>query len=96
MKDKNEATLRFLGATDTVTGSRYLLDSGGQRILIDCGLFQGFKRIRVRNRAPFPVPPASIDAVLLTHAHLDHTGCQRTRIPMKSSSGCGQFSVLHA
>ena len=74
MKDKNEATLRFLGATDTVTGSRYLLDSGGQRILIDCGLFQGFKRIRVRNRAPFPVPPASIDAVLLTHAHLDHTG----------------------
>lgn len=74
MKDKNEATLRFLGATDTVTGSRYLVDSGGQRILIDCGLFQGFKRIRVRNRAPFPVPPASIDAVLLTHAHLDHTG----------------------
>ncbi|MBE4720030.1 MBL fold metallo-hydrolase RNA specificity domain-containing protein [Pseudarthrobacter sp. AB1] len=74
MKDKNEDTLRFLGATDTVTGSRYLVESGGQRILIDCGLFQGFKRIRARNRVPFPVPPASIDAVLLTHAHLDHTG----------------------
>lgn len=74
MKNRNEATLRFLGATDTVTGSRFLVDSGGHRILVDCGLFQGFKRIRVRNRAPFPVPPASIDAVLLTHAHLDHTG----------------------
>ncbi|TDN91612.1 MBL fold metallo-hydrolase [Microbacterium sp. BK668] len=67
-------TLRFLGATDTVTGSRYLLDSGGQRILVDCGLFQGFKRLRECNWAPFPVPPSSIDAVVITHAHLDHTG----------------------
>ena len=74
MKDKNEATLRFLGATDTVTGSRYLLEGAGRRILIDCGLFQGFKRIRDRNRGPFPVLPSSIDAVLLTHAHLDHSG----------------------
>lgn len=66
--------LRFLGATDSVTGSRYLVEAGGKRILVDCGLFQGYKLLRVRNRAPFPVPPHSIDAVLLTHAHLDHTG----------------------
>jgi len=74
MPDRNHATLRFLGATDTVTGSRYLVESGGRRILVDCGLFQGFKFVRSRNRDGFPVPPASIHAVLLTHAHLDHTG----------------------
>jgi len=67
-------TLRFLGGTGTVTGSRFLLESGGARILIDCGLFQGYKQLRLRNRAPFPVPPSSIDAVVLTHAHLDHSG----------------------
>ncbi|MGE5169876.1 MAG: MBL fold metallo-hydrolase RNA specificity domain-containing protein [Rudaea sp.] len=66
--------LAFLGATGTVTGSRYLLDVAGKRLLIDCGLFQGFKQLRLRNWAPFPVPPDSIDAVLLTHAHLDHSG----------------------
>jgi metallo-beta-lactamase family protein len=69
-----QPTLRFLGATDTVTGSRYLLEAGGRRVLVDCGLFQGYKRDRDRNRTPFPVPPGSIDAVVLTHAHLDHTG----------------------
>jgi metallo-beta-lactamase family protein len=69
-----QPTLRFLGATDTVTGSRYLVEAGGKRVLVDCGLFQGYKRSRERNRAPFPVPPHSIDAVVLTHAHLDHTG----------------------
>lgn len=74
MNGNHQARLRFLGATDTVTGSRYLIDSGGVRVLVDCGLFQGYKRIRDRNRMPFPVPPGSIDAVLLTHAHLDHTG----------------------
>ncbi|MCW3782878.1 MBL fold metallo-hydrolase RNA specificity domain-containing protein [Defluviimonas salinarum] len=67
-------TLRFLGAAGTVTGSRYLTEAGGRRILIDCGLFQGFKNLRQRNRKPFPVRPASIDTVLLTHAHLDHSG----------------------
>ncbi|MDQ0756553.1 MBL fold metallo-hydrolase RNA specificity domain-containing protein [Arthrobacter sp. B3I4] len=67
-------TLRFFGATDTVTGSRYLLESGRRRVLIDCGLFQGYKRSRERNRLPFPVPPASVDAVVLSHAHLDHSG----------------------
>ena len=67
-------TLRFLGAAGTVTGSRYLIDAGGQRILVDCGLFQGYKQLRERNWAEFPVAPASIDTVLLTHAHLDHSG----------------------
>ncbi|MEC5190897.1 MULTISPECIES: MBL fold metallo-hydrolase [unclassified Arthrobacter] len=72
--EDHQPTLRFLGATDTVTGSRYLVEAGGERILVDCGLFQGYKRSRERNRVPFPVRPSSIDAVVLTHAHLDHTG----------------------
>jgi metallo-beta-lactamase family protein len=67
-------TLQFLGAAGTVTGSRYLVDAAGKRILVDCGLFQGYKQLRERNRAPFPVPPDTIDTVLLTHAHLDHAG----------------------
>ena len=68
------ATLSFLGATATVTGSRYLVRCGGRSLLVDCGLFQGYKPLRLRNWAPFPVDPASIDAVILTHAHLDHSG----------------------
>lgn len=74
MNHKAKPTLQFLGATGTVTGSRYIVDSGGQRLLIDCGLFQGYKLLRDRNRLKFPVPPKSIDTVLLTHAHLDHSG----------------------
>ncbi|MEX1183184.1 MAG: MBL fold metallo-hydrolase [Gemmatimonadota bacterium] len=67
--------LRFLGAAGTVTGSRYLVETeGGASILVDCGLFQGLKQLRLRNWAPFPVSPESIDVVLLTHAHIDHTG----------------------
>jgi len=64
----------FLGANGTVTGSRSLVEAGGLRILIDCGLFQGFKALRERNWAAMPFDPASIDAVLLTHAHIDHSG----------------------
>jgi metallo-beta-lactamase family protein len=64
----------FLGAADTVTGSRHLIDTGGQRLLLDCGLFQGYKTLRERNWLPLGVPPHSIDAVLLSHAHLDHSG----------------------
>lgn len=67
-------TLRFLGAAGTVTGSRYLVEWGERRILIDCGLFQGFKQLRRRNRKPFPARPGSTETVLLTHAHLDHSG----------------------
>jgi metallo-beta-lactamase family protein len=66
--------LRFLGATETVTGSRFLVDTPHARVLVDCGLFQGLKELRLRNWAPFPVDPASLDAIVLTHAHLDHTG----------------------
>lgn len=69
-----DKTLRFLGATGTVTGSRYLIEAAGKRILVDCGMFQGYKVLRERNREDFPVPPDTIDTVLLTHAHLDHSG----------------------
>lgn len=62
------------GAARTVTGSRHLLETHGKRILVDCGLFQGIREIRERNWQPFPVPPSSIDAIVLTHAHLDHIG----------------------
>jgi metallo-beta-lactamase family protein len=66
--------IRFLGAADTVTGSRFLVETASARVLVDCGLFQGFKQLRLRNRAPFAVDPRKIDAILLTHAHLDHSG----------------------
>ena len=68
------ATLTFLGAARTVTGSKYLLEHAGRRVLFDCGLFQGLKELRLRNWDDFPVPAPSIEAVVLTHAHLDHVG----------------------
>ncbi len=71
---KDVFRVQFLGANGTVTGSRYLVEAGDRRILVDCGLFQGYKPLRLRNWAPFPVDPKSIDAVILTHAHLDHSG----------------------
>ena len=69
-----EHTLRFLGAAGTVTGSKFLVESGSSRVLVDAGLFQGYKQLRLRNREAFPIPPSSLDALLLTHAHIDHTG----------------------
>lgn len=63
-----------LGGASTVTGSKHLLTNGEKRILVDCGLFQGFKKLRDLNWAPLPVAPSSIDAVVLTHGHLDHSG----------------------
>jgi len=66
--------ITFLGGVGTVTGSKYLLENDGTRVLVDCGLFQGFKDLRLRNWAAFPVDPKSIAAVILTHAHLDHSG----------------------
>ena len=66
--------IEFLGGAGTVTGSKYLVDSPSGSVLVDCGLFQGLKQLRLRNRAPFPVDPGSLSAVVLTHAHLDHSG----------------------
>ena len=68
------ANLTFLGATETVTGSKYLLEASDERLMIDCGLFQGHKELRLRNWGPLPVDPSSIQWLVLTHAHLDHTG----------------------
>jgi metallo-beta-lactamase family protein len=68
------ATLTFLGAARTVTGSKHLLEVDGHRILFDCGMFQGLKELRQRNWLPLPVPADSIETVVLTHAHIDHSG----------------------
>lgn len=67
-------TLQFLGATGTVTGSKFVLEANGSRVMIDCGLFQGLKALRQRNWEKLPINPASISWLLLTHAHIDHSG----------------------
>lgn len=72
-REKGKTDIRFLGGTGTVTGSKYLLTSGRTKVLIDCGLFQGYKQLRLRNWERPPFHPAELDAVILTHAHLDHT-----------------------
>ena len=69
-----DATLTFLGAAGTVTGSKFLVDTGASQVMVDAGLFQGLRPLRRRNWDPFPVAPAALDAVVLTHAHLDHCG----------------------
>ncbi|MFN4300029.1 MAG: MBL fold metallo-hydrolase RNA specificity domain-containing protein [Thermaurantimonas sp.] len=66
--------ISFFGGTSTVTGSKHLLEVGTKKILLDCGLFQGLKELRLLNRAPFPVSPSSIDVVIISHGHLDHVG----------------------
>ena len=68
------AKLRFLGAAGMVSGSRHLIEAGRSRVLVDCGLFQGEKQLRERNWERFPVPADTIDAVVLTHGHIDHSG----------------------
>lgn len=66
--------IQFLGATQTVTGSKYLIRTPHTNVLVDCGLFQGYKELRLRNWAPLPFDPKTLDHVLLTHAHIDHSG----------------------
>ncbi|MFN3803390.1 MBL fold metallo-hydrolase, partial [Belliella pelovolcani] len=66
--------VKFLGGAGTVTGSRYLLEINHLKVLVDCGLFQGLKDYRVRNWEAFPISPSEIDMVILTHAHIDHSG----------------------
>ena len=68
------AKITFLGAVGAVTGSKYLVEAGGKRLLVDCGLFQGSRELKQRNWDALPIPPASIDWIVLTHAHIDHTG----------------------
>jgi hypothetical protein len=74
MDNKQNIQIHFLGAAGTVTGSKYLIEVSGKKIMVDCGLFQGLKKLRNLNWDYLPVDVAAIDAVLLTHAHLDHTG----------------------
>jgi len=66
--------LTFLGPTGCVTGSKFLVEAGGERLLVDAGLIQGQKELRLRNRDPLPDAPSSIHQVVLTHARIDHTG----------------------
>src|SRR6266550_3270094 len=68
------AKLTFLGAAGCVTGSKYLVEAAGKKLLVDCGLFQGTNELKDRNWKPLPVDPGAIDYAMLTHAHLDHTG----------------------
>ncbi|MCF8461782.1 MAG: MBL fold metallo-hydrolase [Flavobacteriales bacterium] len=74
MSTENKITVHFLGAAGTVTGSKFLIDTGEHKILVDCGLFQGLKELRLKNWDQFPVNVPEIDAVVLTHGHMDHTG----------------------
>ena len=81
-----------LGATRTVTGSKFLLEHHGRRVLVDCGLYQGLKDLRERNWSAFPVAPDTLDAVVITHAHLDHCGY----LPRLVKAGFrGQVHVTH-
>lgn len=94
------ASIHFLGAAGTVTGSKYLLEHDGRRVLVDCGLFQGAKELRQRNWQPLPVPASSIDCVVLTHAHIDHTGGLPRAVkdgfsgPIYSTPGTRDLSAL--
>lgn len=83
IKEDEKVKITFLGGAETVTGSKTLIESKSTKVLIDCGLFQGLKSLRLLNRAPFEVAPESIDAMVLTHAHLDHCGA----IPLLVKNG---------
>jgi len=77
------ATVQFLGAAGTVTGSAHLVRAGDRAVLLDCGLFQGLKELRLRNWRALPFDPQSLDAIVLSHAHIDHTG----RLPLLLRQG---------
>ena len=74
MSNKSGATLQFWGAAGGVSGSKYLFSYGDDQLLIDCGLFQGLKELRLRNWAPVPVDVGRLRGIVLTHAHIDHSG----------------------
>src|SRR6516164_8091999 len=80
------AKLTFLGAAGSVTGSKYLVEAAGKRLLVDCGLFQGTNDLKQRNWSRLPVDPKTIDYLVLTHAHLDHTGW----LPLLCRDGYGK------
>ena len=80
---REDLSLTFLGGAGTVTGSKTLLEFNGQKILVDCGLFQGLKVLRLLNWEPFPLDPATISSIIVTHAHLDHIG----HIPLLVKNG---------
>src|SRR6266550_1019416 len=92
--------LRFLGGATTVTGSQFLLTTTQAKVLVDCGMFQGSPNEAVRNRVPFAYDPAEIDAVLLTHAHLDHCGLlpvlvrEGYRGPIHATAGTVELATL--
>ena len=86
------ARLSFHGAAETVTGSKYLLEAGKARVLIDCGLFQGLKELRQRNWQRLPFDPGDLDGVVLTHAHIDHVGY----LPRLVKDGFRGDGVFHA
>ena len=75
--------IEFFGAAGEVTGSCHILHIGGRRILLDCGMIQGGRKAEMRNRDEFPFEPASVDAVILSHAHIDHSG----RLPLLVKRG---------
>ena len=83
--------LQFFGAAGEVTGSCHMVVVGGQRLLLDCGLIQGGRKDEARNREPFPFDPGAIDAVVLSHAHIDHSG----RLPLLVKSGFRGPIVTH-
>ena len=70
----SDVTIAFLGAAETVTGSRFLISDGEKKVLVDCGMFQGEAEIADKNLESFPIDESTIDTILLTHAHLDHCG----------------------
>src|SRR6266511_3798785 len=92
--------LQFLGAATTVTGSQFLLTTSRAKVLIDCGMFQGNPHEAIRNRVPLAYDPAEIDALLLTHAHLDHCGlipfvaARGLRAPVFATSGTVELAGL--